>query len=69
MEATTAERRLNIVVDPQLISIPKVGTRQHYCLSANIGNKYLFIISYSSKMVLYVVYMLYTCVCVRETSK
>jgi hypothetical protein len=28
MEATTAARRLNIVVDPQLISVPKLGTRQ-----------------------------------------
>jgi len=62
MKATTAERLLNIVVDPQLISIPKVGTRQHYCLSANIGNKYLFIITYSSKRVLYVVHLcVYVC--------
>jgi len=62
MEATTAERRFNIVVDPQLISVPKVSTRQHYCLSANIGNKYLFIIPYSSKRILYVVYIcVYVC--------
>lgn len=31
MEATTAERQLNIVVDPQLISIPKVGKYWYYC--------------------------------------
>lgn len=31
MEATTAERQLNIVVNPQLISILKVGKHRYYC--------------------------------------
>lgn len=56
MEATTAERRLNIVVDPQLISIPKVGTRQHYCLSANTQetNIHLIYDPYSSESEFYI---------------